>query len=290
MLKPYQNSSFAALKSKKYILLLLIVITYIQGNAQKKFVYDSLPKLDSIARNFHYKTWLANDAPTQKMGLPFAKKQNNRNFFIALSLLAIFAIIRAVFSKYVKDIWQVTLQNTFRLSGIKAQLSANVTASFLMNFYFAIVLGCFLNILLQYQNIVILKNNYLQLLLCCTVVGIIYTVKYLSIFLFGILFQQKKASNDYLFIIFLCNKIIAMLLLPIVCYLLIVAQHQKTFIVIALFIICVLFLFRYLFSLLTIAKQLQMQKLHFFLYLCTTELVPLLLAGKLLLMNGVNVI
>jgi hypothetical protein len=288
LLKPYQNSSFAIVNLKFYIILVLTLCAFLNATAQKKPTYDTLPKLDSISSTFYYKPWITIDAPTQKTGLIFSKKQNDKNFFIAIGVLLIFALIRSMFTKYVKDLWQITLQNTFRLSAIKAQISANATASLLMNIYFAIVLGCFLNVLLQYNQIVIINNSIVQLILCCTLVGIVYTLKYLFVLICGVLFQQKKASSDYIFIIFLCNKIIAMLLMPIVLYLLVSNTYQKTFIVIALFIICVLFLFRHLFSLLTIVKQLQMQKLHFFMYLCATEILPLMIAYKFLVIKGLN--
>ncbi len=274
------------MNKKFYIFFSLLILLNVELNAQKKAIYDSLPKLDSITHYFTPKTWLLPNAPTQKIGLPYKNTRNDKNFLIAIVLLGLFAIIKSFFPKYISEIWQITFRNTFRVASLKAQISGNLAGSLLMNIFFCFVVGCFIHLLLQYNAVIIINNWWMQLLLCICILGIIYCIKLISILFFGAVFQQKKQSSDYIFIVFLCNKIMAILLLPFVAYLLITNTQKQFVLVIAIFIISLLLIYRIAVSLITIAKQLHLQKLHFFMYLCATEIAPLLVVYKLLLANS----
>jgi hypothetical protein len=102
----------------------------------------------------------------------------------------------------------------------------------------------------------------------------------------GWVFQIKEASDNYIFTVFFFNKIIGILLLPLVIYLLISSRFANQISMVALFLLCVILIYRYALSYISLAKTIQLNKFHFFLYLCTLEIVPLLIIYKMLLNNS----
>ena len=93
--------------------------------------------------------------------------------------------------------------------------------------------------------------------------------------------EVDNGSNTYLFVIFLINKILGVLLLPVI---IILAFSQfilvKSVILISLLAIGLLLLLRFFRSYGLLQKQLRVSRFHFFLYIVGTEIVPLLLIYK----------
>jgi hypothetical protein len=97
----------------------------------------------------------------------------------------------------------------------------------------------------------------------------------------GWIFNSVQAAEAYSFIVFLMNKIAAIVLLP---FLLLLAfsdaplSHYTA--IVAGFVVAVLFLYRFLVSLRSIKQDLKVGPLHFFIFLVGVEILPLLLIYK----------
>ncbi len=265
-----------------WLVLSTAAIAQKRAKALPKPPKDTLAMVDTIAQFAYAKPWITNNAPEQKIGKKFDKKNNDQNFFLAVGLLFIFGLLKLVFGKYIKELWILSFKSSFRTSSLKAQLSSNKTASLAMNLFFCITSGTFLFFVLQWQHIKIVNSSWLQLTICISSIMLLYTIKYFVINLLGAVFQQKNQMEDYLFIVFLSNKLIGLVLLPIICLLLINNVYQRPIIIVTLLILSMFFIYRYLISYTSIARRMEMQKLHFFIYLCSVEILPLLLLSKLI--------
>jgi len=100
----------------------------------------------------------------------------------------------------------------------------------------------------------------------------------------GWIFNAKEAAGTYAFLVFLVNKIIGIVLLPVVLIIAFSADEPyiNVVITVSLIIVGLLLLYRYIASVGTMRKDLKVNAIHFFLYLCTVEIMPLLLIYKLL--------
>jgi hypothetical protein len=273
---------------RQFLLLLILVSLQLTIVAQKKapkIPLDTLPTVEHKATFLYTKNWIDSAASPQKTGVAFAKKRNDTNFYIVLGVLLFFGLMNVVFSKYIKELWIISFKSSFRTGGLKAQLSANLLASLVSNIFFCLTIGLFLFIITRWQQVIIVHNQWLQLLICIVAVAILYIVKFLSLQFLGVLFQQKKLMEDYIFIVFLSNKLIGMILLPVVCFLLINQFWEQPIIVLTTCIIVTLIIYRYLISYVAVGKRLEISKFHFFIYLCSAELLPLLILFKVLKNN-----
>jgi hypothetical protein len=107
--------------------------------------------------------------------------------------------------------------------------------------------------------------------------------KYLVIQFTGWVFNAKEPASTYSFIVFLINKMIGVALVPLL--LLLAFSNGQVWditITISTGVIVLLFLFRYIISLRIIRGALSINPLHFFIYLCAVELMPMLIIYKVL--------
>jgi hypothetical protein len=116
------------------------------------------------------------------------------------------------------------------------------------------------------------------------ILALIYIGKFVLLKFTGWVFNLSKATDTYIFIVFLVNKMLGILLLP---FLVLIAfyggQAQQVFVTLSLILIVVLFAYRFIFSFGPIRAEIKVNPFHFFLYLCAFEIAPLLLIYKVLL-------
>jgi hypothetical protein len=201
--------------------------------------------------------------------------------FYALLFLVVFAaFIRVAFPKYFESLFQLFFQTSFRQKQTREQLLQDNLPSLLMNVLFILSTGMLIALLAQQYNWVVM-NFWWLLLYSCGILFIIYSVKYLFLLFFRWVFDVQSSTNTYLFIVFLTNKVLGILCIP---FSLIVAFAAAKIAAIAVSVIActviILLIYRYVASLGTIRSTLKVNALHFFLYLCAVEAMPLILMYK----------
>jgi hypothetical protein len=201
-------------------------------------------------------------------------------FYSILGIVGIVAFIRISFPKYVQSLFQLFFQTSFRQKQTREQLLQDNLASLLMNFLFIASAGMFVALIAQKFNWVVM-DFWMLFLYCSSLLGLIYLIKYLFLIFSGWVFNVKNSTDTYLFIVFLANKIWGMICIPFV---LIIAFSTDKVVNIAIpivtIILILLLIYRYVASLGTIRSTLKVNALHFFLYLCAVEVMPLLLMYK----------
>ena len=98
------------------------------------------------------------------------------------------------------------------------------------------------------------------------------------------MFNTKEAAGSYVFVVFLVNKILGVVLVP---FLLVIAfasaQVVQVAITLSIGMVALLFAYRYWVSFVAVRTKLKVNALHFLLYLCAVELLPLVLIYKVLI-------
>jgi hypothetical protein len=130
------------------------------------------------------------------------------------------------------------------------------------------------------------NNSILILLLCILFVAGAYLLKHLTLSTVAAAFPVEKEANLYGFVTLLVNILLGLALLPIN---LLVAFGPESVVNIVIWIgislVILLYGFRQLKGLFISGRLVHSYLFHFFLYLCSAEIAPLLIVGKLALGN-----
>jgi hypothetical protein len=203
--------------------------------------------------------------------------------YLIAGVLLLLSIIRLSYRKYFADLFRAFFNPTLSQRQLKDQLSQSPFPNFLLNIFFAISLGVYLYLLLFRLQIFPQAEPWLLIPGLILLVAIIYLAKYLVLRFCGWLFGNSELADAYIFILFLINKVMGILLTP---FLVILAfckpQIANSFLYISLFFIALLVVYRYIRSYSVVRQYLSFSKLHFFLYLCAFELAPVLILIKVL--------
>lgn len=152
----------------------------------------------------------------------------------------------------------------------------------MMNLFFIITGGLFIALLgVQYRWVAI---PFWWLALYCTVIlACVYLAKFLVISFAGWVSNSMEAASTYSFIVFLINKILGLILLPIVILMAFADENIRNIsVTVAACIAAFLLFYRYAVSLTIIRRNLKISPLHFFIYLCAVEIMPMLVIYKVL--------
>jgi MFS family permease len=206
-------------------------------------------------------------------------------FYLILAIVLFLGIIRLTDPKYFTDLWLAfrNPQRNFRQS--RDKLYQPSFTNFLMNIFFTLTAGFYLYYVAgSYIRPTADKANPGLMLLLITVgMMAIYLIKYLVVRFSGWAFRVEGITENYIFNVFLINKVIAVVLLPFVILLAFGApQWIEPSIIISTILLVFLFANRYVRSWTVFGSFFQYSKFQFFTYLCASELLPLAILIKLL--------
>jgi len=205
-------------------------------------------------------------------------------FYGMVALLLLFAVLRSAFPKYYNDLFRLFFRTTLKQRQIREQLMQTPLPSLLMNAFFIITAGLYIAFVLRHYGIDPVGNFWLMSLYCSLGLSVAYFVKFLGLKISGWLFNMPEAAASYIFIVFVVNKMIGILLLP---FLILLAFTQGDVYTVALnlsyCLLAGLLAYRFILTFAAVRNQVRVNPFHFFLYLCAFEIAPLLLVYKGLL-------
>lgn len=218
-----------------------------------------------------------------------ARPADEMLFFVSFGILMLLAVIRLAFYKYFSDLSKAFFNATLSQRQLKEQLSQTPFPSFLLNIFFAMAGGFYFFLVLRHYHYIVAYNPLYLIPAFMLLIGLIYLVKYLFLKISGWLFGSVELVDGYIFIIYLINKVMGVALLP---FIVLMAFGDdgiaEISLYIALSLIALLIVYRYIRTYGLIKNYIYFSKFHFFLYLCAFEIAPILIIGKLVLiwLNG----
>lgn len=205
-------------------------------------------------------------------------------FYLVVAILFYFALIRIFFEKYFNNLMTLFFRVSLRQQQIREQVLQTPLPSLLLNILFVISAGLYACYLFHYSPMGAGISFWILYLDCMVLLGTIYLVKFLVLKFIGWVFSISRATDIYIFIVFLVNKMLGIFLLP---FLIIITfsgpEMREIFITISLAMIFVLWSYRILASYRPVRNEIKLTPFYFFLYLCAFEIAPLLLIYKVLL-------
>ncbi|ULQ52455.1 DUF4271 domain-containing protein [Flavihumibacter fluvii] len=207
-------------------------------------------------------------------------------FYLLMVLFFLLAVIRALFGRYFQNLFTVFFRASMKQKQIREQLLQTPLASLLLNILFIGTGGLLLTFILQDKFKTSAGPINFWWLYGYSVVGLtlLYLGKFFLLKLIGWTLRMEETIDTYIFIVFMCNKVLAIILLPL---LLVVAFGSPAMAIVAITVCYVLVVgilaYRYISSYGYINREVRASRFHFFLYLCAFEVAPLLLIYKVLL-------
>jgi hypothetical protein len=239
-------------------------------------------KFDSLYRESH---------PVYRFTEPIRTRESARIppdgkedlFYSVLGLLLFFALIRNSFRRYFQDLFRLLFRTRLQQKQAREQLMQTPLASLLLNILFILSASLFINLLLRHYHLGLNYPFWVLFFYCAVGLIAIYLVKFFTLKVFGWIFRVSEATDVYTLIVFTINKVVGILLLPIIIFTAFTTGQFSQFLFsVGLILIACLFAYRYYISYGAVHRQIRVNFFHFLLYLFAVEIVPLLLINKLL--------
>ena len=209
------------------------------------------------------------------------RSNSDQVFYFLLALVIFLSFLRFFFSRYFFNLFRVFFNTSLRQGQLTDQLLQAKQASMFFNLLFFFTAGVYIYFLMLHFNWINQKDNLGIMLICAAGIAIIYFLKYINMKFTGWLTGHNTAANTYLFIIFLINKILGILLIPFVIVIAFSPDYlKKAAVLISLLMVGVMFLLRFLRSFSLLHHQIKVSRFHFFVYIIGIELLPVLLIYK----------
>lgn len=245
---------------------------------------DGLVKkdMDSLARmdKKHQETKVVYQIETQRH-----RQDKTVDFYLLLGLCLLLGLIRFADPHY----FTILIRSFHNPSGsrhFKDQIQNAAIPNFLMNVFFSVIVGAYIYYVGRAFAIHLAPafDGPLMLLLLVGGIAAIYLGKYFVIRFSGWAFRLETITEQYLFNVFLINKIIGILLLPFVIFIAFCdPEWISPLVIISLLLTALLIFNRYTRSWNVFGSFFQYSRFHFFTYLCASEILPMAILLKLLL-------
>jgi hypothetical protein len=220
---------------------------------------------------------------TKLHGLPHYSESRHIYFYVIACIFLFLGILRTAFGKYFSNMMRVFFNTSLRQMQLTDQLLHDQLPSLLFNIFFILVAGTYLFLLVDFLHPIHL-NPYLLWLFAFLSVLCIYVVKYIAIRFTGWVTGFLTDAASYMFIVFLVNKVLAVMLLPFIALIAFADDFLKLWAVYTSLVLFTLaFLVRYIKTYGLMREKHKMSFFHFMLYIIAIEALPIALVYHFLM-------
>ena len=218
-------------------------------------------------------------------GVPKSRNEKDDLFYLLAGITLLLAILRIFFSRYFATLFRVFFNTSLRQSQLTDQLLQAKLPSLLLNIFFFISGGLYIYFIMEHYQLHLDQNKWLTMGACILLLSIIYSAKFVFLKFAGWLSGRSDITGNYVFVIFLINKIIGIVLVPFLVLLAFSDQSLvKPAIILSFFIAGLLLILRFFKSYGLLQNKLNINRLHFILMITAIEILPFLLIYKLLML------
>ena len=202
----------------------------------------------------------------------------DRLFYLVSIIVLLLAFLRFVYTRYFNNLFSFFFNASLRQSQLIEQLLQSKLQSLLFNILFIFSGGLYIYLLLMYKHWVDYLDFWQILSYCSFGLGLLYLIKFFTIKFTGWITGFKEITNNYVFIVFLFNKVMGVFLLPfIVIIAFSIPVLVNSAVIISLLLIGILFLLRFLRSYSLLPNKLKLSGFHFVMYIIGVEIIPFLI-------------
>ena len=215
------------------------------------------------------------------------KRQPNGEEFIFYAvcvIVLILGIFRTFYNGYFDNLFKVFFNSTIRQNQLTDQLLQSALPSLILNVFFTISAGFYIWLVFKHYHYPRLIDNQVLLPSCILGIGVLYFFKYAILKFIGWMTGMYQATDNYIFVIFLVNKVAGIALVP---FIILIALGMPVLVnilvIISLILMGLVFLSRYLKTYGLLESRFPLDPLHFMIYIIAIEVIPLLVIYKILI-------
>lgn len=271
---------------KKIIFLFIFLFFYIQLRSQTiadSLRHDSLVTSPNSYSELLKRNKYINLLPATEPLIIKEKKHAGKEFLFYLigSIIFLIAVFKIFYNRYFNNIFRVFFNTSLRQNQLTDLLLQAKLPSMIFNIFFMITAGIYTWLLLIYYHDLISQNKYALIGLCILVIGFIYACKFIVLKIIGWATGITQSINQYIFVIFLINKILGIILIPFIILIAFAPNYWlNTIIIISALVIGIFFLLRYLRTYGLLINQLKIEKLHLLIYIAGVEVLPIFILHR----------
>jgi hypothetical protein len=207
------------------------------------------------------------------------------HFYVIIALLLLFAILRNAFSKYFNDLFRVFFRTTLKQRQIREQLMQTPLPSLLLNAFFVLSGGLYLAFVLDHYGKNPADSVWELAVYCSAGIAAAYFVKFVGLRILGSIFGIGQAVTSYIFVVFIINKMVGILLLPFILFLAFTTGSlYEGALLLSYIMLGGMLIYRFILTFAAIRNQIKVNPFHFLLYIAAFEVAPLILVYRALLL------
>ncbi len=218
---------------------------------------------------------------------PLMYKAFSPDWIFGIMLLSSFIIIliRTYYERYLNLVFRSVHNYQFSFKLFKDQSVLYTQLSYILNLNSAIVTGLYFYQLIKYSETgTFLGFSGFSLFLIIPVILIgIYILQYIAFSFIGNLTLRRNAGKEYLHHVFMLNKIMGLVFIPITLCIAYLPDYMRVYLVYLGGFVIVLFYFKRIQRGITILNRNHVLKFYWILYFCTLEILPVLIMVKLVI-------
>lgn len=263
---------------------------------------DELHTLE-LKRSFSIYGDFINDVITKgywyKIGLKSEKQLNTKRvhqnkewlFYTFAGLFFFIGLINSLYSNYLAKLIRGYVNEGFIFFQAREQLSQYPMASFLMNLFFFFATTVFIFFWLTVKGVNFPVQRWEALIVILLALVLVYIFKLIFLNAMGFVFNQREVFSNYVFIVFLNNKITGILLLFFSFILAFTEASQASTIAnIALVILVLAFIYRFFKGFSLFSKQGKLSLFSFSLAVFSLEILPTAVLLKFISNRMMNIL
>lgn len=202
-------------------------------------------------------------------------------FYSIYIIVLILGIFKMTYSGYFKNLFRVYFNTSLRQIQLADQLLQAKLPSSILNIFFTLTAGMYIWLLFNHYHPPRLISHKMLLPFCIMSMAVIYLIKFSVLKFMGWMSNIKTTVDNYIFAIFMVNKITGIFLVPVIIMLAFLPTEYFTVVAnISFMMLGLFFLSRYIKSYGAVEKKLILAPFHFILYIIGAEIIPLMIIYK----------
>lgn len=137
-------------------------------------------------------------------------------FYALLGMVFLLGLFKKFFPKYWSDLFRLFFRTTLRQRQLRDQMQLATLPSVLLNVFFFLSLSFYLSLVLEQRGWNPFEQYWLLWILLLGGLVIMYLVKWFGLMFAAWVFGQRELGEDYTFLVFTVNKVLGVMMLPLV--------------------------------------------------------------------------
>jgi len=164
--------------------------------------------------------------------------------------------------------------------------SLMIGLSIALNFVFILVVSLFLYLITSYHSVHLPFSDVINpFFVFAGLLVLLYQAKAFVLWILGIIFKESEKFYEYIFNVFLFNKMLGLILIPVVIGITYLKIGTQYLIYAGLFLMLVIYLYRIYRGVIICIRKANLSLSYIFLYLCTLEILPIAVITRFISAN-----